>query len=235
MEVVGALAHSGCPVAIVPAGTGNLVARALGVPADAADAAWLALTGVPLVADLGRLRMGGDEWSDDGRRFAFSVSVGVDARMIASTSAGAKRRFGVGAYAVTAVRCAVPCRPFHARITVDGEVVERDAAEVMIANIGSVLSGLFVLGPGIRPADGRLDLCMYSPTGVMQSAAVVWRLWRRRFGVPGRMLFRAGCTFRVECDPPQIVQADGELVGTTPFEVAVDAGAATFLVPRPRD
>lgn len=234
MDVAGALAHTGCPIAIVPAGTGNLVARALGVPADIAGAARVALTGVAARYDLGRLRAAGQASADIGRRFAFSVSVGVDARMIATTEAGAKRRFGIGAYALTAVRCAVPCRPFRARITVDGEVVERDAAEVMIANIGSVLNDLLVLGPAISPADGRLDLCVYTPSNLAQTADVVWRLWRQRFEAPNRLVYRAGRAFRVECDPPQVVQADGELIGTTPFEAVVDAGAATFVVPRPR-
>jgi diacylglycerol kinase family enzyme len=227
MEVAGALAHSGCPVGILPGGTGNLVARSLGIPLDAARAVYAVVTGVPALMDLGRL--------GDGTRFAFSASVGVDARMIANTTDRAKRRFGVGAYALAAVREGLACRTFRACITVDGEVVERDAAEVMIANIGSILSDLFSLGPGIRYADGRLDLCMYMPATVVQAVGVMWRLWRRRFEAPDRLLFRPGRVFHVECDPPQRVQADGELLGTTPFDVTVDAGAAVFLVPRSRD
>lgn len=60
---------------------------------------------------------------------------------------------------------------------------------------------------------------------------VLWRMARQHFDAPDRLLFRAGSTFHVECDPPQDVQADGELVGTTPFGVEIDAGAALFLIP----
>ena len=58
---------------------------------------------------------------------------------------------------------------------------------------------------------------------------------RQRFDAPDRLFFRAGRVFRVDCDPPQLVQADGELVGTTPFDVEIDEGAVMFLVPRGRN
>jgi len=64
---------------------------------------------------------------------------------------------------------------------------------------------------------------------------VLWRMARQRFDAPDRVLFRAGRVFRVDCDPPQLVQADGELVGMTPFDVEIDEGAAMFLVPRGRN
>ena len=224
MEVADALAYTGCRIGILPGGTGNLVARALGIPMSAAGAARVAVTGVPRAMDLGRLGC--------GRRFAFSASVGVDARMIATVSGWAKQRFGIAAYVATAIREAVPCRTFRARVTVDGDVVERDAAEVMIANIGSVFNDLFLLGPGIGHSDGHLDLCLYASRTIAQELDVVWRLWRGRFDAPQRVLARPGRVFRVECDPPQLYQADGEVVGVTPFEATVDAGAATFLVPR---
>ena len=226
-EVAGALAHSGRPVGILPGGTGNLVARSLGIPMDARGAARVVLDGVPTATDLGCVRGHGasPHW------FAFSVSVGVDVRMLARTWPRAKRWFGPLAYAVTAFGEAMDFTTFRARVRVDSEPLERDAAEVMIANIGSVLSDTLVLGPGIRANDGRLDLCLYSPANTREAIGVLWRMARKHFDAPDRLLFRAGCSFHVACDPPQDVQADGELVGTTPFDVEIDAGAALFLVP----
>ena len=230
-EVAGALAHSGRPVGILPGGTGNLVARSLGIPMEADGAARVVLDGVSVASDLGRVRGHGTapHW------FAFSVSVGVDVRMLARTWSRAKRWFGPLAYATTALGQVVDFTTFRARITIDNEALERDAAEVMIANIGSVLNDLLVLGPGIRSDDGRLDLCLYAPANVRQAIGVLWRMVRQRFDAPDRLLFRAGRVFRVDCDPPQLVQADGELVGTTPFEVEIDEGAVMFLVPRGRN
>jgi len=230
-EVAGALAHSGRPVGILPGGTGNLVARSLGIPMEADRAARVVLEGMTVATDLGLVRGQGTtpHW------FAFSVSVGVDVRMLARTWPRAKRWFGPLAYATTALGEMLNFTTFRARVAIDDEALERDAAEVMIANIGSVLNDLLVLGPAIRSNDGRLDLCLYSPANARQAMGVLWRMARQRFDVPDRLLFRAGRVFRVDCDPGQLVQADGELVGTTPFDVEIDEGAVMFLVPRGRN
>ena len=227
MEVVGALAHSGRPVGILPGGTGNLVARAIGVPPDAGRAAALLLRGRAIPLDLGVLA--------DGRRFAFSTSVGIDARMIAETRPAAKRWFGVGAYALTALRGVLACRRFDVRAEVDGEAREGPAVDVMLANLGRVLGGVMVLGPDIRGDDGLLDLCVYSPGNPVEAAVVAWRLFRKRFAGARAMAYRRGRAFRVTCDPPQLVQADGEVIGTTPFEACVEPAAAMLLVPAGHD
>lgn len=225
-EVAGALAHSGRAVGILPGGTGNLVARALGIPLDTARAARVVLNGVVRPIDLGCLRVAGElHW------FAFSASVGVDVRMLARTRPRTKRWFGPLAYAATALGEILDFRTFRARVAVDGVPLERDAAEVMIANIGSVLNDMLVLGPRIRADDGKLDLCLYAPASAGQAIGVLWRMARRQFDASDRLVFRAGRSFSVDCDPPQRVQADGELVGTTPFDVDIDEGAAMFLVP----
>jgi diacylglycerol kinase (ATP) len=223
MEVLGALARTGVPVGILPGGTGNLVARSLGIPLNVARAVRLLTRGRPAVMDLGVL--------GSGRHFAFSVGAGVDARMIADTGAREKRAFGPAAYAFTALRRALAPRHFHVRAVVDGEVVEREAAAVMVANSGGVLNDLIVLGPGIRNDDGRLDLCLFSPSGGAESALLGWRLLTKRFDAHPALLYRSGREFRIECDPPQLYQADGELLGDTPFEARVEASAATVIVP----
>ncbi len=225
MEVLGALAYSGVPVGIVPGGTGNLVARSLGIPLDVGRAVKALVRGRTTTMDLGVTGL--------GRHFAFSVGAGVDARMIAETDPRFKRTFGTAAYALTAIRAALSPRFFRVRAVVDGHVEERDAAAVMVANSGGVLNDLVSLGPGIRSDDGLLDLCIFSPTGGAQAAVVGWRLFAKRFDEHPAMFYRAGREFSIECDPPQIYQADGEILGDTPFEARVEVGAATVIVPNP--
>jgi diacylglycerol kinase (ATP) len=227
MEVVGALAHSGVPVGVLPGGTGNLVARSLRIPLRVETAVVRLLAGDIAAVDLGVL--------DSGRRFAFSAGVGVDARMIAETSPRAKQRFGVAGYAYTAARVTLRRRSFLVRAEVDGEQVERTAAAVMLANFGTVLSNLMVLGPGIRSDDGVLDLCVFSPVRSGDAIRVAWRLLRKDFRSDAALLYRSGRHFRIECDPPQVFQADGEVLGTTPFSARVDPLAARLLVPAAHD
>jgi len=224
MEVVGALAGRGIPIGILPGGTGNLVARALGIPIATQRAAAALLKGEIAEVDLGRL--------SSGRCFAFSCGVGVDARMIRDTPPIWKRRLGILAYAFVAVRASLRNVTFRVRATVDGELIERDATAVMVANFGAVLSDLIVLGPGIARDDGKLDLCVFSPASSWEALGIAWRLLRKDFRPHPAITYRSGTRFRVECFPPQEAQADGELVGTTPVEIEVHPRAARLLLPR---
>ena len=60
----------------------------------------------------------------------------------------------------------------------------------------------------------------------------MWRLVRRDFRSDPCMLYVPGTTFRVETTPPRAAQADGEMIGETPFEATVEPRAATLLLPR---
>jgi diacylglycerol kinase family enzyme len=123
---------------------------------------------------------------------------------------------------------------FRLRATVDGQAFEAEAALAMIANVGSVMDGRFGLGPGISPADGALDLCLFAPQGAVDGAALAWRMARRDFRPDARMVFRRGRTIRLEVLDPVPAQADGELLGTPILEASVVPAAARFLAPRPR-
>ena len=224
MEVVDALAGSPTPVGLLPGGTGNLIARSLGVPLGVRAAVRSLLAGAYARIDLGRLA--------GGRHFAFTAGVGIDARMIDETPARLKRRIGVAAYAIAASRALIRRQTFHARVEIDGEVLEREASAVFVANFGAVLNDLFHFGPGIRYDDGVLDVCIFSPRTLRDTARIMYRLFRKDFRSDDCVVYRPGRSIRVETKPPRLVQADGELVGTTPFDVTVEPLAASLLMPR---
>src|SRR5687768_2864990 len=90
MEVVGTLAGKGPPVGILPGGTGNLLARSLGIPLTVPAAVRALAAGREARIDLGRI--------GDGRVFGIGAGVGVDATMIQETPALWKRRLGVLSY-----------------------------------------------------------------------------------------------------------------------------------------
>ncbi|HET7585786.1 MAG TPA: diacylglycerol kinase family protein [Gemmatimonadaceae bacterium] len=223
MEVVGAAAGTGVPVGVLPGGTGNLVARALGIPLRIERAVPALLSGSAREIDLGRL--------NGGRLFMFAAGVGVDVRMLQGTSPALKARTGVLAYTGAGIAAVLRHRPFTVRVELDDVAIEREAVSVMVANFGTVLSGLLALGPGIREDDGLLDLCVFSPGGVATAARLGWRLFRRDFRPHPGFLFARGARLRVDCVPAQHFQADGEILGITPFDVDVMPHAARLLVP----
>jgi len=228
MEVAGALAGSGQAIGVLAGGTGNLLARALGIPLRVSRAIPALLEGGELWIDLGQL--------DSGQRFAIAAGVGIDASMVAETPGWLKRRLGVLAYTIMGTRAALRAvfrrQYFDARLIVDGVIHERKAAAVMIANFGAVLGDKIILGPEIRTDDGFLDGCIFSPNSVRDALRIMWRLMRADFRTDPCMLYARGRELRVETTPTLQVQADGELVGTTPFTAVVEPRAARLLLPR---
>jgi len=227
MEVAGAVSGSEARVGVLAGGTGNLLARALGIPLSIRHAIPALLDGGELRIDLGRF--------DSGRRFAIAAGVEIDANMVAETPGWMKQRLGVFAYAIIGTRAALRAvlkrEFFRARVTIDGQVHERDAAAVMIANFGAVLGKRITLGPDIRTDDGVLDACVFSPQTLGDAMRIMSRLLRGRFDTDPSMFYGQGRDIRVETTPTLPWQADGELMGTTPFHVVVEPLAVRLLVP----
>ena len=156
-----ALAGTGMPLAIVPLGTANLTARALGVPARAGRAVEAGFGGRDRTIDLGRADGAAGA---DGIWFTAMAGIGLDAAVVASASERLKRRLGWAAYAAAGVRrLALPPRGFTIRL--DGaEPLRRRARSVVVANAG-LLPGGFTLLPAARLDDGVLDVGILAPSG----------------------------------------------------------------------
>jgi diacylglycerol kinase (ATP) len=224
MEVVDALSGTGRAVGILAGGTGNLLARALQIPLDVRRAVPLLLGGRTRAIDLGVL--------PEGRRFAVAAGVGIDAAMITGATPLARRRYGVLAYVASATAAIVRRDTFRVRAEVDGRVFEHEhCAGAMIANVGSILNGVMQLGPGIVPDDGALDLCLYNAAGPSDVATLLGKMALRDFRPDPRLVFARGSAIRIETDPPQPVEADGELLGAVALAARVDPGGARVLVP----
>jgi len=224
IEVLGALAHSGPPVGVLPGGTGNIVARTLGTPMNVGRAVRALLAGDEARIDLGLL--------NTGQRFAIGMGVGLDATMIAYAPGALKRRLGFFAYVIAASRAFIKLEKFDVKLTVDGEVIEMRASAVMIANFGTVMNDLLAFGDGIRRDDGLLNACVYSPRNSRDALRILWRMARKNFAPDPCIFYKEGATFTIEAIPPRIGQADGELLGNSPFQVTVEPLAGRVLVPK---
>lgn len=223
IEVIGALAHSGPPVGILPGGTANVVARTLGTPVRIGKAVKALLEGDEARIDLGVL--------STGHRFAIGMGVGLDASMIANAPGPLKRRLGFFAYVVGALRAFMRLEKFTVRLTVDGEMKAMRASAVLIANFGAVMNDLLAFGDGIQRDDGVLNACVYSPGNPTDAMRILWKMSRKRFTPDPCIYYASGSTFLIETDTPRLGQADGELIGNTPFSVTVEPLAARVLVP----
>jgi YegS/Rv2252/BmrU family lipid kinase len=225
MEVVDAMSGTNRSVGILAGGTGNVLARTLGIPLDVRRAVPALLHGTRRQIDLGVL--------GDGRRFALSAGTGLDAALLAGAPLHLRRRLGVLAYVASGASAVWHRDAFAVRAAVDGRVVERDDCVVaMIVNVGAVLDGLLPLAPGATYDDGLLDLCLFSTRHIGDALAIAARLALHDFREDRLMTFARGRRIALEAVPPRAAQADGELIGLTPLVAEVAPLAALLVVPR---
>jgi diacylglycerol kinase family enzyme len=212
------LAGSDVPVAIVPAGTGNVFASALAIPRRTAAAVRLIESGRPQSVDLGRAAWGPDPAGGAAdaateRAFVVACGVGFDARVMAGASQDLKRRFGFGAYVLSAARQAARLRPVDFRVECDGELHEVTGLLVLLANCGQILPGLVGPRRPIDPADGLLDVIVIRAAGVVGGLAgvaeVLWASDETSQGRRRRLRLRAA-QVRVASTPTEPIQVDGD-------------------------
>ncbi|MEV7536984.1 diacylglycerol kinase family protein [Streptomyces hydrogenans] len=172
------VAGSGVPLALVPCGTGNLLARNLGLPSDPEKALEAALDGGYSDIDTGRVR--GDGLTPT--LFTVMAGAGFDAAMIRDASPALKARLGWPAYALAATRHLTEPR-MRLTIRLDGgRRIRRRARMAVIGNVGTLQAGLRLL-PRARPDSGHLELVLLDPQGpagwLAAAAHIVGRPLRR--------------------------------------------------------
>jgi diacylglycerol kinase family enzyme len=229
-----AVARRGIPLAVVPCGTGNVLGSSLGIRGmgRALDAI---RHGDPQVMDLASARWGAQgspTTAADGQGIVVvACGMGLDARIMAAAEHEWKRRMGFGAYVGAVLRELTRLSPSHFRIVADGEVIELPGFLALVANAGELVPGR--LGPRHRidPADGRLDLIVLGGTHVGHLPHGAAKLMLRTGERTDQVIRRSVTSVRIEADPAQPIEVDGDPQSAGWLEVDVLPGALTVLAP----
>jgi YegS/Rv2252/BmrU family lipid kinase len=216
------LAGTGIPLALIPLGTGNLLARNLGLPIDLGDALTVALTG-----SIRRL----DAGTANGSLFLVMAGLGLDAKMLDGTSEPVKKRFGWAAYVASALRH-LRDRPMRVSLRTDsGPPLRRRASGVIVGNVGALQGGLPLL-PDARPDDGLLDVVVITARGWGSWLAVAMHVLLRRDGGSAQLTRRTFAELRIETDRAQLWELDGEVMGRTrQLVITIRPGTLLLRVP----
>jgi YegS/Rv2252/BmrU family lipid kinase len=197
------VAGSGIPLGILPCGTGNLLARNLGLPLNMDEALTVALTGTERQLDMGIA---------NERPFVVMAGIGFDAAMLEGASEELKKRAGWVAYVVSALRH-LRDRPVRVTMRVDGGAARRRwVSGVVVGNVGALQGNLRLL-PDAVPDDGVLDVAVltaHSWLGWIGLAADVLLLRRRT-----QRLTRLTChELLVTAKNARPWEVDGDVIGS---------------------
>lgn len=163
---IDAAAGSGATIAIVPAGTANLLATELEIPQDIDEAVAIGLHGRRRPLDLGKI---------NGEHFAVMAGTGFDARMIGDADKAMKRKVGKAAYLWTGAKNLRAGRT-RMRIRVDGaDWFDGPASCILAANVGTILGGIEAF-PDAAPDDGVLEVGVVTAEGAVQWGRVLTRM-----------------------------------------------------------
>jgi diacylglycerol kinase (ATP) len=206
-EVTRAVAGSGSALGVVPAGSGNGLARELGLPGDPTEALLVALGHRERVIDVG---------DAGGRLFVNLCGVGLDAHVAARFNARPGRRRGLTPYVTIGIREILRYRPREYAIRAGGEAWTERALVVVCANARQYGGGA-VVAPTARPDDGQLELVAVAARPPLVALRDSLHLFRGTLDrAPGVRTVRTA-TVEIAGAEPILFHVDGEAVtgGTT--------------------
>jgi diacylglycerol kinase (ATP) len=219
---IDAVGDAPVALAIAPAGTGNLLARNLGIPIDLPAAVDVALHGARRTIDVGRV---------NGDRFAVMAGTGFDALMIRDADRELKGRFGRAAYVWMGAKH-LRLRPFGAKIDVDGlRWFDGRTGCILVGNVAKVFGGIEAFDDA-SPADGRLELGVVTAEGLTQWARA---LVRTATGSADRSKFvqtTKAQKIRIKLDRKMPYELDGgDEKPVDRLKIRVEPSAVTICVP----
>lgn len=225
-----ALANSRIPVIAYPAGTANVFALNMRMPADPEELAHITLAGRIRDIDLGELIYGPDE---QRQGFIVAAGAGFDAAIMEAADR-LKPTLGVAAYFVGALQ---NLNPTVSRFTlhIDGKTIHSEGIAVLVMNVARLQFDL-ALTHASDPADGRFEVVVVRTKNVPGLIPTVWGAFLDRFVAnpdhTAGLEVHSAQEVLIEAEPDLALQYDGEVLSaTTPLRARILPGAARLLLP----
>ena len=223
-EVATALCATEIPLGVLPAGTGNIMARDLGIPLNH-DRALDLLVNEHRICSMDLMQVG-------ERCYALNVSIGFSAATMGTVEREQKKRFGFLAYLINVVINLTGARLHRLQVQVDDLVYRVRASEVMVGNTSLVGFRRMPRQLVILPDDGAVDVIIARALTLWDWIIVVVNFVLGIKSVNPRFkTLSARKRILVQSMSLLTVQADGDVIGTTPVEVQVLPGAVRVIVP----
>lgn len=220
-EVVNGLAGSSTIMGSIPLGTMNVWARELRLPLQPRAAAAALLESQVRPIDLGRA---------NGRYFLLMAGIGLDAAVTAGVGQAEKRRLGMLAYILHALKLAITVQGTRSRLLIDGKVVKGRVLMVVIGN-SQLYGGVVKITHHASIDDGLLDICVIKGNNFLSALYRLAAILVRSHGSDSQLQYYRARTVEVRSYPALPVQVDGDSIGDTPMRFEVAPGALRALLP----
>lgn len=224
--VAGALISTDIPLGIIPRGTANAFAVALGLPRllPIRNACQTILNGNVRTVDAARC---------NGLPLILLAGVGYEAVTVELANREMKDQWGVLAYLMAGWQSMDTHQLFETEIEAEGTVYQLEAHAITIANAAPPTSVLAHGGGEVIFDDGLLDVTITSAETKLQGITTMLRMLGAaitRSGIEQQNVVHLSARkLRVTANPPQKVVLDGEIIGTTPIDVeCIPAGLKVF-------
>ena len=226
-QVADGLIDDDIPLAIIPAGTGNVIAHTLGIPQDLKAACQLISSDAPAIRRIDGIKVG-------QQHFFLQLGIGLESVTMEKTSSAQKNRWGMAAYVWTLVKEAFGWQPHHFDLTIDGHTYPIQASELVIANSGRI--GLWDLAwdQAISPSDGQVDVAVIRARSLTDYIGVLAALLSGQQQKSTHIqFFSAHNEVALDAKKPLPLHGDGEILNNgLPLTAVVVPGALQVIVPQ---
>jgi YegS/Rv2252/BmrU family lipid kinase len=216
-----ALLETQLPLGVLPLGTANDMAHSVGIPADLEGACDVIVQGHSRRIDLGRV---------NGKHYFNVAGIGMSVEVTRQLTGDLKKRWGVLAYAITAIRALGNLRPFQAEIRSGDEVYRVRTVQIMVGN-GRYYGGFMAIAEDATIDDQWLDLYSLEVDHWWQLLPLLLPLKTGRLRHRAHVRALRGRQFEVLTKKRRIINADGEIVAATPATFHVVPKAVTVFAP----
>lgn len=233
-DIAGVVMETGTPLGIIPRGTANAFAAALGIPVDIRGACETILAGNTRVVDGARC---------NGKPMILLAGIGFEADYVDRANRDLKNRLGALAYLLAGVQQLGEAENFEASIEIDGhgddpEGVTKGSITTGSITVANAAPATSVLAQGFGQVlydDGLLDITISTATTRLQGINTLTSLFASALvNTPTNredIVRLRTAQLTIVTDPPQKVVVDGEIIGTTPVEIDCIPGGLTVLAP----